>query len=79
MLTTPKIDDTILGMGGKMSDLDHARCKACDALFYPIWDNDREAFEDMCSSCLRAVYFSTDEEDDLDYYRELRDYYGDWD
>ena len=50
-----------------LDDLAYARCKACDASFYPQWRPARQAFEELCPACLKAAFV-------LDYYDEDEEY-----
>lgn len=54
------------------SEKSYARCKACDASFYPYWREEINQFEDLCNFCLQAIY--TEEEEFLFEVEEIDDY-----
>lgn len=40
----------------------YARCKACDAQFYPLWIKEWGIFEELCPKCLDKIDY-----DEVDY------------
>lgn len=53
----------------EIDDLKYARCKACDAQFYPAWIPKRLVFEELCHACrhsaMKAAYLPEDTEDNF--------------
>lgn len=49
-----------------LDDLAYARCKACNAQFYPKWRPRLKEFESLCPTCIQAAsmvdYYDSDEE-----------------
>lgn len=43
-------------------DKAYARCKACDAQFFPKWRKDIQEFEDLCDDCLGKIHVGDDED-----------------
>jgi hypothetical protein len=40
----------------------YARCKACDAQFYPSWVKEWGIFEELCPKCLETIDYSEETE-----------------
>jgi len=46
----------------------YARCKACDSPIYPVWYEDLGRYEDLCGTCLEAIFKPDYGEDDFLYW-----------